>query len=228
LLVPHARAFHWLDPRTAHQRLLWGIAIGIVAWLVSPSTLSPVTRGLIGGDVGGLALLAIALWIVARADSEETRRRAAAYDPGRTFVWVIVVGVSAISLFAATFVQRHAQSLPSGEGVLLTGLTVATAAISWLLTHTGFTLRYAHLYYRGGKSNEGGINFPTDDKSKDKPDDLDFAYFAFTIGMCFQVSDAAITDRKIRHTALVHALVSFIYNTGILALVLNIVMTRLG
>jgi uncharacterized membrane protein len=94
----------------------------------------------------------------------------------------------------------------------------------WLLTHTAFTLRYAHLYYRGGADSEGGIEFCGDDK----PADLDFAYFAFTIGMCFQVSDATIGDRTIRHTALLHALVSFIYNTGILALVLNIAMSQLG
>ncbi len=71
---------------------------------------------------------------------------------------------------------------------------------------------------------EGGVGFAGDDK----PDELDFAYFAFTIGMCFQVSDATITDRVIRRTALLHALVSFAYNTGILALVLNIVMAQLG
>jgi uncharacterized membrane protein len=222
--VTRKRAFHWLDPRTAHQRLLSAVALGSLAWLVSPSELSAVTRGLIGGDVAGLVLFGIAVWIVARADSAETQRRAAAYDPGRTLVWLIVLGVSSVSLFATTFVLRHARSLPSAEGHLLSALAVATAVISWLLTHVGFTLRYAHLYYRAGKDNEGGIGFC----GADKPDDLDFAYFAFTLGMCFQVSDATISNRMIRRTALLHALVSFAYNTGILALVLNIVMSQLG
>jgi uncharacterized membrane protein len=204
--------------------LLAAVALGVIAWLVSPADLSPVTRGLIGGDVAGLVLFGIAVWIVARADSAETRRRAAAYDPGRTLVWLIVLGVSSVSLFAATFVLRHARSLPSAEGHLQSALAVATAVISWLLTHVGFTLRYAHLYYRAGQDNEGGIGFC----GADKPDDLDFAYFAFTLGMCFQVSDATISNRMIRRTALLHALVSFAYNTGILALVLNIVMSQLG
>jgi uncharacterized membrane protein len=223
--VTRTAAFHWLDPRrAAHQRLLWAVAIGIAAWFVSPSSFSPVTRGLLSGDAAGLALLVIAGWLIVRADSDDTRRRAAAYDPGRTLVWIVVLLVSAVSLFAATFVLRHAKSLPGDEGHLLTILAVATTVISWLLTHTAFTLRYAHLYYRSGVDSEGGIEFGGDDK----PEDLDFAYFAFTIGMCFQVSDATISDRLIRRTALLHALVSFAYNTGILAVVLNIVVSQLS
>lgn len=221
--MTRARAFHWLDPRAAHQRLLWALALGTITWFAAPG-LSTVTRGLLAGDVAGFGLLAIAGWLIVRADSDETRRRAAAYDPGRTFVWLAVLVVSAVSLFAATFVLRHAKSLHNGEGHLLFVLAVATAILSWLLTHTAFTLRYAHLYYRGGSDNEGGIEFCGDDK----PADLDFAYFAFTIGMCFQVSDATINSRVIRHTALLHALVSFAYNTGILALVINIAATELG
>lgn len=219
-----ARAFHWLDPRMAHRRLLWAVALGVIAWFASPAALSGVTRDLIAGDIAGLALLGFVGWIIVRADCDETRRRAAAHDPGRTVVWLAVLGVSAVSLFAATFVLGHAKSLPSAEGHVLSALAVATAMISWLLTHAGFTLRYAHLYYRGGPDAEGGIELP----GADRPDDFDFAYFAFTIGMCFQVSDATITDRVIRRTALLHALVSFAYNTGILALVLNIVMSQLN
>jgi uncharacterized membrane protein len=57
--------------------------------------------------------------------------------------------------------------------------------IAWLLTHTAYTLRYAHLYYRDDEEGIGGLEFP----GKEPSDALDFAYFAFTLGMCFQVSD---------------------------------------
>jgi len=217
------RAFHPLDLRGARQRLLFAVALGVVARFVV-SDLSPVTHTLIAADVSGLALLVLAGWIVVTSDGDETRRRAAAQDPGRLVVWIIVLGMSTVSLFATTFILRHAKTLPHFESRLLLILSLATGAGAWLLTHTAFTLRYAHLYYRGGADDEGGIEFP----GKDKPDDLDFAYFAFTIGMCFQVSDAQITDRLIRRTALLHALLSFAYNTGILALVLNVVMSQLG
>jgi uncharacterized membrane protein len=40
--------------------------------------------------------------------------------------------------------------------------------------------------------------------------------------MCFQVSDVTITSRQIRRAALAHAILSFSYNTVILALALNL------
>jgi uncharacterized membrane protein len=217
-------AFHLLDPRGARQRLLFALLVGVIAWIVTPASLSLATRALITWNAGGAALLVIAASIIMRADTEETRRRAAAEDPGRTFVWLFVLGASAFSLFAATMVSREAKELPHFEGNLLVAMSIAAVAISWVLTHTGFTLRYAHLYYREGPDNEGGIELPGDDK----PDDLDFAYFAFTIGMCFQVSDATITSRTVRRTALAHAVMSFAYNTGILALLINVVINQLG
>ena len=171
-------------------------------------------------SIAALTLLAVASWVIVRSNTAETGRRAAARDPGRTLVWVVVAGASAFSIFGATVVARQAS-----KDDALFALCVASVVISWLVTHVGFTLRYAHLYYRVGPGEtEGGIEFP----GGHKPDDLDFAYFAFTIGMCFQVSDATISDRIIRRTVLAHAMISFAYNTVIIALALNLVVGHLG
>jgi uncharacterized membrane protein len=89
---------------------------------------------------------------------------------------------------------------------------------SWLLTHTSWALRYAHLYYRDDKEGVGGLVFPGDRA----PTAFDFAYFAFTLGICFQTSDVCITSPQIRRAALFHACQSFAYNTAILALALNL------
>jgi uncharacterized membrane protein len=97
-------------------------------------------------------------------------------------------------------------------------LCLVSVIVAWALTHTSYTLRYAHLYYRDDKEGEGGLAFAGDRK----PDDFDFAYFAYTIGMCFQVSDVAISSPQIRRAVLGHALLSFVYNTVILALALNL------
>lgn len=92
---------------------------------------------------------------------------------------------------------------------------------SWFLIHTIFAMHYAHSFYRqideGGDRGDG-LNFP----GCDEPDFLDFAYFSFVIGMTFQVSDVAITSSRIRRISLVHALLSFLFNTVILALAINI------
>ena len=100
---------------------------------------------------------------------------------------------------------------------------LATALVfGWLLIHTLFVLRYAHLYYQHrdeDDKNGGGLAFP----GTHDPKDLDFAYFSFVLGMTFQVSDVQVTSPHIRALALVHGLISFGYNTAILALVVNTV-----
>jgi uncharacterized membrane protein len=70
----------------------------------------------------------------------------------------------------------------------------------------------------------GGITFGGDEA----PSYFDFAYFAFTVGMCFQVSDVTVTSCQIRRTVLAHALLAFAYNTVILAFVLNLVFGAVG
>lgn len=54
------------------------------------------------------------------------------------------------------------------------------------------------------------------------------AYFAFTVSMCFQVSDVAITNSQIRRVALSQDLLSFVYNTFILVVNLNLLLGIFG
>lgn len=217
------RAFHPLDPRSARTRLILALVVGIVAWLVAPWRISAATRALLAWDMTGVILLGFMLLIIGRSDVAETRRRAAAFDPGRRTVWLVVLASSASSLFAAAALLRQGHGGTAFLRGLHIGLCITTVAISWLATHAGFALRYAHLYYRDTR-REGGIELP----GGEPPDDLDFAYFAFTLAMCFQVSDATISSRQIRRVALGHALLSFVYNTVILALALNLIVGELG
>jgi uncharacterized membrane protein len=98
-------------------------------------------------------------------------------------------------------------------------LAMVTIALSWVGVHTTFALHYAHDYYRGAKP--GGLQFPSGDKN-DHVDYWDFVYFSFVIGMTAQVSDVGITDRIIRRTATVHGIISFVFNTALVALMVNI------
>jgi len=218
--MKHGRAFHPLDPRGVQNRLILAIAAGLIGWVAAPWRIAATTRALLAWDAAGLVLVGFAGLIIVRSDARETRRRAAAYDPGRRVVWIIVLFASTLSLLAATLVVR--QGKPDTRS-LHVALCVATVVISWLVTHATFTMRYAHLYYRDA-DRAGGIELP----GGEPPDDLDFAYFAFTIAMCFQVSDATISRRQIRRTALGHALLAFLYNTFILAIALNLVVGQLG
>lgn len=216
------RAFRRGDPRSAGTRIIYALIVGAVAWLLAPY--AGVPRALIAGDVAGAVQLAVSIWIIVSSDAPETARRAASVDPGRTVVWFIVLAVCAATMASATFVLHSAKHLAEKDLVLV--LVIAATAIAWALTHAAFTLRYAHLYYRDPK-DLGGLEFPHEDDDKD-PDDLDFAYFAFTIGMCFQVSDVQVSDRRMRRTVLAHSLISFAFNTGIIALVINVVVSQVS
>src|SRR6202012_18616 len=98
-------------------------------------------------------------------------------------------------------------------------------ALSWAAVHTGFALHYAHEFYRGGKP--GGLQFPSRD-NKEAPDYWDFVYFSFVIGMTAQVSDVGITDKTSRRPATAHGIVSFIYNTALVALMVNIAASAIS
>jgi uncharacterized membrane protein len=208
-----------IDPRRALIRVAIALAVGGAAYLTAAPYLPSPAPALVGWDAGSLALLSLLWSAIGTADARATQIRAGSEDPGRTLVYVIVILASGVSLLGATAVVRDAHTLGPGIAHAVTGLCLGTVALAWGMTHTAFAFRYARLYYRADSEGVGGIELP----GKDAPDYFDFAYFAFTIGMCFQVSDVCVTSTQIRRTVLLHAVISFAYNSVILAFVLNLV-----
>lgn len=180
--------------------------------------------GLAAWDAGGLSLLFLAWTAIWSCSAKRTQERASGDDPGRTAVYVVVLLCAGASLLAATPLVRRAKAVAGTEGDVLVALCLANVALCWAVTHTAFTLRYAHLYYREDEEGVGGVEFP----GGAAPSYFDFAYLAFTIGMCFQVSDSSVTSPQIRRAVLLHACLSFVYNTAILAFVLNLVFGFAG
>jgi uncharacterized membrane protein len=205
-------------------RLVLAVGVGFATASLWPAEHSLAARILAGWDASALALLAVVWGIILTTDAGVTKRRAAAADPGRTAVWVLVLVACGIGLFAGAVVMRHASTIEPLRRTLLVVLCLIAVVTAWTLTHTGFTLRYAHLFYRDDAEGEGGLEFV----GKYQPSDFDFAYFAFTIGMCFQVSDVGVSSPQIRRVVLAHALLSFAYNTVIFALSLNLLLGILG
>jgi uncharacterized membrane protein len=202
------------------------LALGaVVAWLV-PDALGIAVRAVAAWDAAVVVLLAHSWLLIRRADARLTRERAGVEDPGKVALFVVTILAGAVGLATAVLVLRDPEGfMPTGgaDNVwLLTALGVATVVGAWLLVHTAFTFHYAHLYYREDGS-PGGLEFP----GVEEPDDFDFAYFAFTIGMTFQTSDVEISDRELRRAALIHAMLSFAFNTAILALAVSLLSGRL-
>jgi len=208
----------------AFQHKLRALAITAVAiavvFLLAPQTLQGVERLVIAWDAGAVTLLLVTWYVIGRATSENTRNWAAIDDPGQVFAIVIDLVGSAISFTAAILLLGRQEMASAPEAVWLVIVAVAS---SWALMHTGFTVRYAHLYYRDD-NGVGGLAFP----GNDDPDYLDFAYYAFVVGMTFQTADVSITDRTIRRLTLGHGILSFGFNTLILALAVNLIFGKLA
>ena len=103
-------------------------------------------------------------------------------------------------------------------------MSIVAVLCSWFLVHTTFALHYARRYYqdktaRPHAENAGGLDFP----EKGEPDYWDFAYYSLVIGMTSQVSDVGTTSRGMRRLTLIHSVLSFFFNTVVLALAINIV-----
>jgi uncharacterized membrane protein len=197
-------------------RLLAAVAVGLVTLMLLPQQLQWTTRALIAWDVTVALYLVLAFATIRRAGVSRIRSRAIVADDGRFAILALTAGAALASLLAIV-----AEISPSNRGTAQVTLAILTIALSWTMIHTSFALHYAHDYYR--PRQPGGLKFP----DEDKPDYWDFIYFSFVIGMTAQVSDVAITDRTIRRTATAHGVISFVFNTALLALMVNIAASAL-
>jgi uncharacterized membrane protein len=198
----------------ARPRTFVAIALGIMAFFLLPGSLRLVTRLLLGWDVFVTLYLVLIYIMVLRSGLAHIRRNAILQDDGR-FVILMVTALGAFASIAAIVFELGGTQRSAPQLMLAT----ATIVLSWAAVHTQFSLHYAHEYYRGAKP--GGLQFPSGDPH-DEADYWDFVYFSFVIGMTAQVSDVGITDRIIRRTATVHGIISFVFNTALVALMVNI------
>jgi len=175
----------------------------------------------------------------------EMKKISKVQDNNRTVIFIFVLAAALMSLFVVVLLLKSTQQLTGNALTLHILLSITAVMCAWALVHTIFVFRYAHLYYESkGKSSAKPVSVRAnakdlisdtkgDDQAKYKeglefpeertPDYLDFTYFSFVIGMTFQVSDVEISSKRIRRLALMHSLVSFAFNTVIVALSINII-----
>jgi uncharacterized membrane protein len=196
------------------------VAVSVVVGLAAAVPVIAVGSVPLGLLVGwDLTSLIYITWLgtkIRNCDARDTAQRATNIDPDRTLTDLLLLSAAVASLVAVGFVLVRARQTHGAEELFRVGLALASVVISWALVHTVYTLRYAHLYYTG---EDGGNDF----NQPDPPTYTDFVYLAFTIGMTFQVSDTSLSSRVIRQTALRHALLSYLFGTGILATAINLV-----
>jgi uncharacterized membrane protein len=205
----------------ARPRLLLSILVGLAVVALLPlysEQFRGVTRVLVGWDVGVALYLVLAFWMIANSDVAQIHRQSVAQDEGSFAILVLTI-VSAAASVGAVFAwlefATHAETFtPAGLAFLL-----VTIMLSWAFIHTMFALHYAHEFYGAATKKGGGLIFPHDPE----PDYWDFVYLAFSIGTSFEVSDVAITSKRIRRTVMVHGIVSFFFNVTLIALSVGLV-----
>jgi uncharacterized membrane protein len=178
------------------------------------SRVKPASALLLSFDAGVLLYLTMLARMFNRVTAEHMCRQASGQDTGRRSTLWIAVALSVVVLVALS-TELHAAK---GGGARAMGMAALSIVLSWLFMNTMYALHYAHGYYGDfGKQHEG-LDFP----GTKQPDYWDFVYFAFVIGMCFQVSDVQITSHTLRRTALLHSVVAFFFNVFIIAISVNI------
>ena len=217
-------------PKISHPRFVVFLVLlcGLAAALWRPLGWSHAVSAAF--DASALVFIGWIAAMMGRADADDIRRYADENDGGRVALLLIAAALT-LAVLATVASELHASG---GATMLGTALPVFTILIAWLFGNTVYTLHYAHLYYDqvgaqvtdggGDTGDRGGLKFP----HCDTPDYWDFAYFAFGLGMAFQVSDVSCISRVMRRAVLAHCTIAFLFNIGVVALTINIVAGATG
>jgi uncharacterized membrane protein len=204
-----------------HLRLLPAGLCGLLVGGLLPATLvtHAVTRWLIAWNAGALVYLAAVAIMMVRSGEHHMRLRARAQDEG-AWVILVLVAVAGITSLAAIGVElalvRDAHGLLR---VLHALLAAATVLMSWAFIQTLYALHYAHAFYQARERGEtGGLQFP----GEPDPDYFDFLYFSVVIGTSGQTADVSFESRSLRRVGTLHCALSYLFNTTVLALLINI------
>ncbi len=204
-------------------KLLISILIAVVFFMVLKTRRNEMLSNImIGWDIFSLCMIVMSWITFSVTDSIQIRQQSKFQDSSRTLIFIIVL-IANLAGFLAVLLLIVTKKHTVGREPFQLSIAIAGMLLSWILIHTIFTLRYAHIFYGDHETfkdtHAGGLIFP----GNNNVDYFDFAYFSFVLGMTFQVSDVQITSKKIRRTALFHGLLSFGFNTIMIALTINLI-----
>jgi uncharacterized membrane protein len=163
-------------------------------------------------------------WMMARAGSGQVKRRAAIEDENDTVILVLICVAAVSSIGAVVLGLAHTQDFLPGPKELRYMFTGMTVLGSWFLVGTIFALHYARLFYACA-GDKLPLRFPDDEKN---PDYWDFLYFSFTMAVAVQTSDVSIMTRSMRKIVLMQSVLTFLFNSAILGLSINIAAGLVG
>jgi uncharacterized membrane protein len=205
--------------RVAGKRVMRACIVGVIV-LVPVLAVAPWQVAVLAGwDAAAAVLLVQVFAHTWRMGAAETRASASREDNTRHQSELLLLVAAVASLVGIALGLVKAGDTHGATKATITGVAVLSVMLSWAVVTTVYMLRYAHEYYAVG--GEGGIDF--NEKVDGPPDYRDFAYLSATVGMTYQVSDTAVTARSVRRTVTGHALLSYLFGTGVVAMMINVV-----
>jgi uncharacterized membrane protein len=207
----------FLTVASSRPRLIVSTLVGVSAWFACPSAWPAATRLVLSWDAASFLYLVLAWTMFARSTDEDLHRRASAEDEGAVAVLALTVVTAVASLVAigAELAGTHGKAAEAAGFRIF--LAVGTVLCSWFFLHTIFALHYAHVDY-DSKARAWPLKFP----GSGPPDYWDFVYFSFNLGVAAQTSDVVILSSSLRRVVLAHMIVSFLFNTTVLAFAVNV------
>jgi uncharacterized membrane protein len=202
------------------RRILVASAVGLVGGVVGAFLVPWQAALLVGWILTAGSLVGIIIHETWRRDAATTAALATREDDSRAAADVLLVSAAVVSLVGIAFGLVKAGQLHGAGRAGMTAVTVLSVFLAWAVVQTVFTLRYAHLYYSG---RAGGIDF----NDEEEPDYRDFSYLALTVGMTYQVSDTDLRAKAIRRTVTRQALLSYLFGTVVVAVMINVVASLL-
>jgi uncharacterized membrane protein len=216
--APDAHAGWWRH-QTRHvwsrPRLSFAVLVFLAVLLLAVPRLNLARGLLLAFDSAAITYLLLIFRMMARATPASLRQRAMEQHEGR---WVVLATSLIVALATLVALSLELHSKTDGSPLQLL-LSVGSIVLVWVFVNTIFTLHYAHDYYHPQDTAAPGLQFP----GSEAPDYWDFAYFAFVLGMTFQVSDVQISNRELRRFALLHSVLAFFFNVVIIALTVNVI-----
>lgn len=212
----------FIEKLNSFQKLFICIAISVaVYFVVEIKNIDTLSHLMIGWDTFSLCMIVMSWISFFVTKSEHIRQQARVQDSSSSIIFIIVL-ISTLASFLAVLLLLVTQKDGNDGAAWRLPIAVAGMLFSWFLIHTIFALRYAHKFYGDHETKKdafaGGLDFPDE-----TPEYLDFAYFSFVIGMTFQVSDIEISSKPMRKMVLLHSLLSFGFNTIMIALTINVI-----
>ncbi len=206
---------------SAHKLFICIIIAAAVYFIVNIKHIDWLTHIMISWDIFSLCMIIMSWITFSVTTSEQIRSQARVQDSSRMLIFITVLVSTFAGFLAVLLLIISKKDFKDTEALHLV-VAIGGMLFAWFLVHTIFTFRYAHIFYGDDEdkpdTHAGGLDFPGDKK----PDYIDFAYYSFVLGMTFQVSDVDITSKRLRRLSLLHSILSFFFNTVMIALTINI------